>query len=137
MKKANTEVLAQSSPKSDAQTLSVRLEGPLLEMIVNTRMELDALIAQVGLRVIRGVLDQEIDALCGTRGQQKAYRHGCQPGYVIFAGRKVAISKPRVRQKAGAELPLATYKAFQQEGRLQKAIGQKLRRQVSTRNYAG
>jgi len=138
MKKANTEVLAQSSPKSDRQSFSVRLEGPLLDMILNTRTELDGLIAQVGLQVIRGVLDQEIAALCGTRGQQKAYRHhGCQPGYVILAGRKVTINKPRVRHKGGAELPLATYKAFQQEGPLQKAIGRNLRRQVSTRNYAG
>jgi putative transposase len=137
MKKANNEVLAQSSPKSDARTFSVRLEEPLLDMIFNSRIALDGLIAQIGLRVIRGVLDQEIAALCGTRGQQKAYRHGCQPGYVIFAGRKVTINKPRVRQKAGAELSLATYKAFQQEGPLQKSIGRKLRRQVSTRNYAG
>src|SRR5262245_46682417 len=136
MKKGNNEVLVQSSSKC-AQSLSVRLEGPLLDMILNTRTELDGLIAHVGLQVIRGVLDQEIAAVCGTRGQQKAYRHGSQPGYVIFAGRKVTINKPRVRHKAGAELALATYKAFQQQDPLQKAIGRNLRRQVSTRNYAG
>src|SRR5690348_10545999 len=111
MKEANNELLAQSSPKSGAHTFSVRLEGPLLDMILNTRTELDGLIAQVGLQVIRGMLDQEIATQCGTRGQQKAYRHGSQPGYVIFAGRKVTIRKPRVRQKGGAELALATYKA--------------------------
>lgn len=137
MKKGNNEVLDQSSPKSGNRTFSVRLDGPIVNMILNTRTELDSLIAQVGLQVIRGVLDQEIGTLCGTRGQQKAYRHGSQSGYVIFAGRKVTINKPRVRQKGGAELALATYKAFQQEGPLQKAIGRNLRRQVSTRNYAG
>ena len=137
MKRANKEALAQSSSKSETQTFSVRLERPLLDMILNTRTELDGLIAQVGLQVIRGVLDQEIATLCGTRGQQQAYRHGSQSGYVIFAGRKVTINKPRVRQKGGAELALATYKTFQQEGPLQKAIGRNLRRQVSTRNYAG
>ncbi len=137
MKKGNNGVLVQSSSKSDTQTFSVRLEGPLVDMILNTRTELDALIAQVGLQVIRGVLDQEIAAQCGARGQQKAYRHGSQPGYVIFAGRKVRLDKPRVRHKGGGELALATYKAFQQEGPLQKAIGRNLRRQVSTRNYAG
>jgi putative transposase len=137
MKKANNELLVQSSPKSNAQNFSVRLEAPLVDMILNTRTELDRLIAQVGLQVIRGVLGQEISALCGTRGQQQAYRHGSRSGYVIFAGRKVTIHKPRVRQKGGAELALATYKAFQQAGPLQKAIGRNLRRQVSTRNYAG
>jgi putative transposase len=137
MKKGNNEVLVQSSPKSDIPTFSVRLEGAIVDMILNTRTELDSLIARVGLQVIRGVLDQEISTLCGTRGRQKAYRHGSQSGYVIFAGRKVRIDKPRVRQKGGAELSLATYNAFQQEGPLQKSIGRNLRRQVSTRNYAG
>lgn len=137
MKKGNNEVLVQSSPKSNSQNFCVRLETPLVDMILNARIELDRLIAQVGLQVIQGVLEQEISTLCGTRGQQSAYRHGSQPGYVIFAGRKVTIDKPRVRQKGGAELSLATYKAFQQQGPLQKAIGRTLRRQVSTRNYAG
>ena len=137
MKKGNNEVLVQSSSKSDTQSFSVRLEGQIVDMILNTRTELDGLIAQVGLQVIRGVLDQEIARVCGTRGQQQAYRHGSQSGYVVFAGRKVRIDKPRVRHKGGAELSLATYKAFQQEGGLQKAIGRNLRRQVSTRNYAG
>jgi hypothetical protein len=76
MKKANKEALAPSSSKSDTQTFSVRLEGPLLDMILNTRTELDGLIAQVGLQVIQGVLDQEIGTLCGTRGQQKRGRVG-------------------------------------------------------------
>lgn len=137
MKKGNNERLVQSSTKSDPQPFSIRLEGRLLDMILNTRTELDHLIAQVGLQVIRGVLDQEIAARCGDHGQQKAYRHGSQPGYVVFAGRKVTINKPRVRQKGGPELPLASYKAFQQEGPLHKAISRNLRRQVSTRNYAG
>jgi transposase-like protein len=137
MKKGNNEPPVQSSPKSQTQRFSVRLEGQLLDMILDTRTELDGLIAQVGLQVIRGVLDQEITSVCGARGQQQAYRHGSQPGYVIFAGRKVTINKPRVRHKGGTELALATYKAFQQQGPLQKAIGRNLRRQVSTRNYAG
>jgi transposase-like protein len=137
MKTRNNEALVQSSPKSANHTFSVRLEEPLLQMILNTRTELDGLIAHIGLQVIRAALDQEIADCCGTRGQQQAYRHGSQPGYVIFAGRKVRIDKPRVRQKSGTELSLATYKAFQQKSPLQKAIGRKLRRQVSTRNYAG
>ena len=32
-------------------------------------------------------------------GQQRADRHGHQPGYIVYAGRKVSIPKPRVRQK--------------------------------------
>lgn len=137
MNEHKQKALGQSSEKPSVQTLSVRLEGAVLDMILNTRTELDQLIAQVGLQVIRSVLDQEIAGLCGAHGQQSAYRHGSQPGYVVYAGRKVSINKPRVRQKGGAELALSTYKAFQQPGPLQKAVARKLRRQVSTRDYAG
>jgi putative transposase len=137
MKQRNDKTLEQSSQKTTPATLSVRLEGPVLDLILHARTELDALVAQVGLQVIQGVLAQEIAQLRGPRGQQRAYRHGCQPGYVVWAGRKVPIQKPRVRHKSGTELPLAAYKAFQQKGPLQKAVARQLRRQVSTRNYAG
>jgi hypothetical protein len=43
---------------------------------------------------------------------------------VIFAGRKVSIPKPRLRAKGGRELTLKSYRAFQQDGRMQRAVGQ-------------
>ena len=55
---------------------------------------------------------------------------------MVYAGRKVHIPKPRVRQKGAGEIGLRTYAAFQQDGRMQRAVARKLKHQVSTRHYA-
>ena len=136
MKKMNNSVLAEASTKFDPQTARLELELPMLELILEAKAEVEALSARAGLKIIHHFLEQEIEQRCGSHGQQKAYRHGSQPGYVVFAGRKVSIDKPRVREKGGQEVTLKSYQAFQQDGRMQRAVARKLTHQVSTRNYA-
>jgi len=132
MKEQNRKEESEASVKSGMQ-----IELPMLQVLLDTREEIEALASQVGLKIIRHFLDEEIAQKCGRHGQQQAYRHGSQPGYVVYAGRKVTIDKPRVRSKEGRELTLESYKAFQQNGRMQKAVARKLMHQVSTRNYEG
>jgi putative transposase len=134
MKEQNTSRLAEASAKSTPG--SVQIELPILEVLLQTKAEIEAFTAQAGLKIIRAVLDAEIDERCGEPRQQTAYRHGQQPGYIVFAGRKVPIPKPRLRQKGGPELRLKSYTAFQQNGRLQRAVARQLTHQVSTRSYA-
>jgi len=69
----------------------------------------------------------------GPWGQQKSHRHGHQPGYVIYAGRKVTLERPRLRSQEDQEVPLASYQAFQKDGKLQQAVARQLTRQCSTR----
>lgn len=136
MKIQNNSPLAEASTKFNPQAARLQIELPMLEVILQTKAEVEALSAQAGLKIMHHFLEQEIDQCCGVHGQQAAYRHGRQSGYVVFAGRKVAISKPRVRAKGGGELPLKSYQAFQQDGRMQRAVARQLQHQVSTRNYA-
>jgi transposase-like protein len=136
MKKQNISPLAQASTKFNVNPVNFQLDLPMLEMILETKAEIEALSAQAGLKIIHHFLEQEIDQRCGPHGQQSAYRHGSQPGYVIYAGRKVSLAKPRVRAKGGKELVLKSYQSFQQDGRMQRAVARKLTHQVSTRNYA-
>ena len=136
MKKQNISPLAQASTKFNVNPVNFQLDLPMLEMILETKAEIEALSAQAGLKIIHHFLEQEIDQRCGPHGQQSAYRHGSQPGYVIYAGRKVSFAKPRVRAKGGKELVLKSYQSFQQDGRMQRAVARKLTHQVSTRNYA-
>jgi len=56
---------------------------------------------------------------------------------VVFAGRKVALPKPRVRSAEGREIPLVRYQAFPHPQRMQEAVSQRLLRRVSSRDYAG
>jgi putative transposase len=136
MKKQNLSPLAEASTKFNPEAAKLQIELPMLEVILQTKAEVEALSAQAGLKIIHHFLEQEIAQCCGLHGQQSAYRHGRQPGYVIFAGRKVSIAKPRLRAKGGAELLLKSYQSFQQDGRMQRAVARKLTHQVSTRNYA-
>ena len=103
---------------------------------MESKIQIENFSAQLALQIIRRVLEEEISQRCGRHGQQEAYRHGAQPGYVLFAGRKVPISRPRARQKGGGELELKSYASFQQDGKMQRAVARKLKHQVSTRNYA-
>lgn len=136
MKKQNISPLAEASTKLNLEAAGLQIELPMLEVILQTKAEIETLSAQVGLKIIHGFLEQEIQQRCGPHGQQSACRHGRQPGYVIFAGRKVSIDKPRLRVKDGGEVTLKSYQAFQQNGRMQRAVARKLSHQVSTRNYA-
>jgi putative transposase len=136
MKKQNNSPLAEASTKFNFEAAKLQIDLPMLEVILQTKAEVEALSAQAGLKIIHHFLEQEIEQCCGTHGQQSAYRHGRQPGYVVFAGRKVSITKPRLRAKGGGELPLKSYQAFQQDGRMQRAVARQLTHQVSTRNYA-
>jgi len=136
MKKQNNSPLAEASTKFHLEANRLQIDLPMLEVILQTKAEVEALSAQAGLKIIHHFLEQEIEQRCGSHGQQSAYRHGRQAGYVVFAGRKVPISKPRLRAKGGPELALESYQAFQQDGRMQRAVARQLTHQVSTRNYA-
>jgi putative transposase len=136
MKKQNISALAEASTKFNVEAAKLQIELPMLEVILQTKAEIEALSAQAGLKIIDCLLEQEVEQRCGPQGRQSAHRHGRQPGYVIFAGRKVSIPKPRLRAKGGRELTLKSYRAFQQDGRMQRAVARKLTHQVSTRNYA-
>ena len=83
------------------------------------------------------MLSAEIQDRTGERGRQVAYRHGHQPGYVVWGGRKVAVDRPRLRTKGGGELPLETYQRFQEDGAMQRAVARQMMRKCSTRDYAG
>lgn len=136
MKEQNTRPLEEASTKLTSQQIDLQLDLPVLELILETKAEIEAFSAQAGLKIVRCLLEQEIDSHCGPHGQQVAFRHGSQPGYIVYAGRKVPIDKPRVRQRGGQEIRLKSYEAFQQDGRMQRAVARKLTHQVSTRNYA-
>jgi len=93
----------------------------------------------------QGLVENEVDELVGEWGNQKAFRHGHQLGYIIFGGRKWPVLKPRVREKIvlpdgsfkiGKEIELKTYARMQRDTR-DTTIQNLLARQVSARDYAG
>jgi putative transposase len=122
---------------ANRENLSLEAQLPMSELIAGARDDIEAFAAQLGLTIIRRVMEAEIDQKVGPWGQQKTYRHGHQPGYVIFGGRKVSLERPRLRSREAKEVALASYTAFQKNGKMQQAVERQLTRQCSTRDYQG
>ena len=130
MKKENTNLLVEASRKwSEPKALEEHL--PMLDLILELKHDIEAVSAELGLKIMARYMDQEIERRCGPWGAQSHYRHGTQPGYVVFQGRKVSLWRPRLRAKAAGEATLESYRLFQQDGRMQRAVARKLIRQVA------
>jgi transposase-like protein len=136
MKDNYTREFEQASSKRK-KNLSLKCELPMEQWIAGMRDEIEAFSASLGLKVMRAVMEQEIESRLGPHGQQSHYRHGQQPGYVIYGGRKTRVERPRMRTSGGREASLRSYGAFQQDGRMQRAVARQMVRQCSTRNYQG
>jgi putative transposase len=109
---------------------------PISQYLAEARGDVEAFAARLGLTVMRRIMEEEVQSQVGVWGQQRMHRHGQQAGYVVYAGRKVAMPRPRLRRH-DQEVPLASYQAFQKNGKLQQAVARQLTRQCSTRDYEG
>ena len=139
MKKSRAKV-GKVTPKSSAQGRGEEkwsLSWLMEDLVSEVAGEIEAFSARIGLHIMQAVMEHEVSEKVGVWGQQKAYRHGAQGGYVVYGGRKVKIKRPRVRGKDGAEVNLNTYRAFQGEGKMQAAVARQLTRRCSARDYAG
>ncbi len=131
-------VMTQAKEKAaNKQRLMLEARLPMDELIAGVRDDVEAFAAELGLLIIQRVMEAEIEQRTGQWGQQPVWRHGHQPGYVIFGGRKVTLEHPRLRSPDQKEVELSSYKAFQSRGKLQQAVARQLTRQCSTRDYEG
>jgi transposase-like protein len=117
--------------------LLLEAQLPMEELIAGVREDVEAFAAELGLTIIQRVMEAEIDQKVGKWGQRQTRRHGHQSGYVVYAGRKVTLERPRLRSREDKEVPLTSYRAFQKDGKLQQAVTRQLTRQCSTRDYEG
>jgi putative transposase len=94
----------------------------------------------IGLEVVKQMMDQELDDKIGPKGKhnpdRQAYRNGYEAGSVVLGGCKHAISRPRARTIDGnEEIMLETYKHFNDEEVLTRAVLNQIIYGVSCRNY--
>jgi transposase-like protein len=137
MRKYRRQIEQAKEKTANRERLTLEAQLPMDELIAGVRDDIEAFAAELGLTVMQRVMEAEIQQKLGRWGQQAVWRHGHQPGYVIFGGRKVALERPRLRSPANQELGLSSYKAFQSKGKLQQAVARQLTRQCSTRDYEG
>jgi hypothetical protein len=104
----------------------VSLPLPLVEVWEELQPEVEHPTGLAGLMIIRALIEDEVKRRVGLRHHPDAapscLRWGQQPGYVVFAGQKVAIGRPRVLTRQGEEVPLDNYARRQHDGRRQRTV---------------
>jgi transposase-like protein len=113
---------------------------PMNLLLFDVAKAIEETASQAGLLMMKALIDEEVEQIAGPRYRhqpdRQARRWGHDEGHVIFAGRKMAMPKPRVRSVEGGEVPLPRYQAFAHPRRMQQAVTQRILRRVSTRDYA-
>lgn len=136
--------------KMDDQTVTVDMSDgqatfqmilPMNALLAEVARSIEQMACQAGLLMMKAMIEEEVEQLAGPKGshndQRPGYRWGKEEGHTVFMGRKVALEKPRVRNKTGGELPLRRYQAFRHPQRMAQAVQEKVLRRVSTRDYEG
>ncbi len=125
----------------DGGRVEFQLTLPMNELMTQVAGEIEKLASQAGILMMKAMIDEEVEYLVGPRHahdeNRAAYRWGTEEGHVVFAGRKVAIERPRVRGKDGNEIPLRRYQSFRNPQRMQDSVQEKVLRRVSCRDYEG
>ena len=125
----------------DATALPDRVAVAMTEIVENMQEGLLALAVGAGLQVMQALMEADVTVLAGPKGKhdatRTAVRHGRERGSVTLGGRRVAVSRPRVRVADGsAELPIASYELFTSTEILGKMAMEKMLAGLSTRRYA-
>ena len=124
----------------DEGVLPERVQEALGQLVGAARQGLLALSVEVGLGVLRELLEQEVDEVVGAKGKwnpdRSAVRHGHEDGEVTLGGRRVQVKRPRARTADGeSEVPLATYDHFADRDQLGEVVLERMLAGVSTRQY--
>jgi transposase-like protein len=118
---------------ADGEQLWLRLSGMVREALYDTVMV-------TGLACVDEVLEAERAGLCGARyahqAERQALRAGHVPSSLVLGGRRVAVSRPRVRSVEGRELKLPSWREWSARDPLEARALEQMVLGVSTRRYA-
>ena len=117
-----------------------RVTVAMAEIAESMQEGLLALAVGAGLQVMQALMDADVTALAGPKGRhdqgRTAVRHGRERGSVTLGGRRVAVTRPRVRAADGSgELPVPSYELFTSTEILGKMALEKMLAGLSTRRY--
>jgi transposase-like protein len=121
--------------------LPAEIQEALGELVGAAREGLLALSVGVGLSVVHELMEREVDEVVGPKGkwnpERTAKRHGHERGSMTLGGRRVEVSRPRVRTADDErEPPVSTYEYFADRDPLTRAVMDRMLAGVSTRKYA-
>jgi putative transposase len=129
------------SVDASAPAIPERVSVAMAEIAENMQEGLLALAVGAGLQVMQALMEADVTELAGPKGRHNgartAVRHGRERGSVTLGGRRVPVTRPRVRAADGSgELPVASYELFTSTEILGKLAMEKMLAGLSTRRYA-
>ena len=121
--------------------LPAQIQEALGELVGAAREGLLALSVGVGLGVVHELMELEVTEVVGPRGRhdpdRTSKRHGHEDGSMTLGGRRVKVSRPRVRTADDEhELPVRSYEHFADRDPLTRAVMDRMLAGVSTRKFA-
>lgn len=130
-----------TAPEAAESPLPPRIQEALGELVGAAREGLLALSVGIGLGVVHELMEAEVTEVVGEKGKWKAdraaKRHGHEDGSMTLGGRRVQVSRPRIRTADDEhELPVETYQYFADRDPLTRAVMDRMLAGVSTRKYA-
>src|SRR5947209_11416380 len=137
-------------PAPKVVTASEAIESPLPpqiqealgELVGAAKEGLLALSVGVGLGVVHELMELEVDEVVGPKSKwnpdRTAKRHGHENGSMTLGGRRVQVSRPRMRTSDDEhELPVQTYQYFADRDPLTRVVMDRVLAGVSARRFAG
>ncbi len=121
--------------------LPAAIQEALGELVGAAREGLLALSVGVGLSVVHELMEAEVTEIVGPKGMhdrdRTAKRHGHERGSMTLGGRRVEVSRPRIRTADDErELPIKTYAYFADRDPLTCVVMNRMLAGVSARKYA-
>jgi putative transposase len=112
----------------------------MAEIAESAKEGLLALAVSTGLQVMTAMFDEDMSRLCGPDGKHNpdraGYRHGTGAGAVTLGGRRVPVTRPRVRAADGTgELHLPSYDLFSGTEVLGRLAMERMLAGLSSRRY--
>jgi putative transposase len=128
------------TPAGDGSAVPERVSVAMAEIAGCMREGLLALAVGTGLQVMQVLMEADVTGLAGPKGRhdpgRSAVRHGHERGSVTLGGRRVPVSRPRVRAVDGSgELPVPTYELFGGTEILGAMAMERMLAGLSTRRY--
>jgi len=127
-------------PDATALAVPEQVNIAMEEIAADMREGLLALAVGAGLQVMQQLMEADVTAVCGPKGKHNpdrtAIRHGGERGSVTLGGRRVPVTRPRVRATDGSgELPVPSYEVFNGTELLGKMALERMLGGLSARHY--
>jgi transposase-like protein len=126
----------------NGQQATFQLILPLPEMLSDVANAIEQASHQLGLALMLRLVEEEVRSRAGdwhaVQDGKSAVRWGKEQGHLVYAGQKVAVQRPRLRDpKTNRELSLETWQAFSHPARMEQSVSNQVLHRVSCRDYAG